>query len=89
MSTAEINEMVVDPVSGQSEEKCVFMIFAHGKEVLKKVRKIAESMSATLYQVDEDLDKRRQASLEVSTKIQDLNNVKVKKIQQAILLIKI
>ena len=77
MNYAEIDEPIRDPVSDESVQKNVFIIFAHGKELLSKIRKICESMGATLYPVDDNPEKRREDALEVIARIEDLNNVPV------------
>ncbi|KAI9313389.1 V-type ATPase, V0 complex, 116kDa subunit family [Dichotomocladium elegans] len=75
MNSAEIDEPVVDPDSDELVEKNVFAIFAHGREIINKIRKISQSLGATLYSVDDSADKRREAYLDVSSRIEDLNNV--------------
>ncbi|CAG8450873.1 8094_t:CDS:10 [Ambispora leptoticha] len=75
LNIAEIDELIIDPVSDEIIEKNVFIIFAHGQEIINKIRKISESLGATLYPVDEDADKRQADLEEVITKIEDLNAV--------------
>ncbi|TPX51304.1 hypothetical protein SeMB42_g01972 [Synchytrium endobioticum] len=75
MNYAEIDEPITDPVTDEVVQKNVFIIFAHGKELLSKIRKICESLGATLYPVDDSPDKRRQDALEVITRIDDVKHV--------------
>lgn len=75
MNSAEIDEPIVDPDSDEVVEKNVFAIFAHGREIINKIKKISESLGATLYSVDDSPSKRRDALLEVTSRIEDLNNV--------------
>ncbi|KAI8916015.1 V-type ATPase, V0 complex, 116kDa subunit family [Gorgonomyces haynaldii] len=75
MNHAEIAEPIVDPASDESVYKNVFIVFAHGKELINKIRKICESMGATIYPVDEQGDKRRENALEVMSRIEDLRHV--------------
>ncbi|KAJ3322915.1 H(+)-transporting V0 sector ATPase subunit a [Boothiomyces sp. JEL0866] len=75
MNHAEIQEAIIDPVTDETVTKNVFIVFAHGKELLNKIKKISESMGATLYPVDEHPDKRRESALEVMARIEDLRHV--------------
>ena len=59
MNQSEIPEALVDPTNNESINKNVFVIFAHGKEIIAKIRKISESLGADLYSVDENSDLRR------------------------------
>ncbi|KAK4705814.1 V-type H+-transporting ATPase subunit a, partial [Phenoliferia sp. Uapishka_3] len=85
MNYAEIDDSAL-PVpaaeagsSGGGEEKKlrknVFIIFAHGQELLDKIRKIAESMGGTLFPIDSNADKREDKLREVTSRIEDLNSV--------------
>ncbi|ORZ17949.1 V-type ATPase, V0 complex, 116kDa subunit family [Absidia repens] len=75
MNTAEIDESIVDPDSDDVVEKNVFAIFAHGREIIAKIKKISESLGATLYSIDESADKRRDALTDVTSRIEDLTSV--------------
>ncbi|KAK6332747.1 H(+)-transporting V0 sector ATPase subunit a [Orbilia brochopaga] len=75
MNQSELPDKVIDPQSGEEVFKNVFVIFAHGKEIVAKIRKISESLGADLYQVDEDTTNRRDQILEVNQRIEDLNSV--------------
>ncbi|KAI8927172.1 V-type ATPase, V0 complex, 116kDa subunit family [Entophlyctis helioformis] len=75
MNHAEIGEAIKDPTTDADVHKNVFVIFAHGKELINKIRKICESMGATLYPVDEHPDRRRENALEVLSRIDDLRHV--------------
>ncbi|KAK6091129.1 H(+)-transporting V0 sector ATPase subunit a, partial [Batrachochytrium dendrobatidis] len=75
LNHAEINELITDPVTDEEVHKNVFIIFAHGKELINKIRKICESMGATIYPVDEHPEKRRENALEVISRIEDLKHV--------------
>ncbi|KAF9133117.1 H(+)-transporting V0 sector ATPase subunit a [Mortierella sp. 14UC] len=74
MNTAEIDEPVTDPSTDVVVEKNVFIIFAHGREILAKIKKIAESLGATLYPIDSSPDRRREALLDV-TRRQELMRI--------------
>ncbi|KAI9343869.1 V-type ATPase, V0 complex, 116kDa subunit family [Zopfochytrium polystomum] len=75
MNYAEIDESIRDPITDELVQKNVFIIFAHGKELLAKIRKICESLGATLYPVDDNSEKRRQDAQEVHARIEDLRHV--------------
>ncbi|KAF9182430.1 H(+)-transporting V0 sector ATPase subunit a [Haplosporangium sp. Z 767] len=75
MNTVEIDEPIVDPSTDMLVEKNVFIIFAHGQEILAKIRKIAESLGATLYPIDPSSERRRQALSDVVRHIEEFNSV--------------
>jgi len=75
MNYSEIEEPFVDPTNGKETHKDVFIIFAHGSELLAKIRKVAESMGGTLYPIDSDADKRNDAMREVTSRLEDINSV--------------
>jgi V-type H+-transporting ATPase subunit a len=76
LSTSDIEERIVDPDSQEEMEKSVFLVFAQaGPEIMGKIRKISESMGATLYPVEEDRAKRRDDATQVHSRIEDLSNV--------------
>ena len=70
-----IDEPIHDPETDELLKKNVFVVFAHGKEILGKIRKISESLGATVYPVDASAAKRAEHQLEVTARIEDLNNV--------------
>lgn len=75
MNQSEIDEPITDPTTNENVDKNVFVIFAHGKEILSKIRKISESLGADLYAVDEDTNLRRDQLHEVNRRIDDLQSV--------------
>lgn len=75
MNQSEIPEPLVDPTTNEQVNKNVFVIFAHGKEILAKIRKISESMGAEVYNVDENGDLRRDQMHEVNARLNDVQNV--------------
>ena len=75
MNQSEIPDPLIDPTNNEPIDKNVFVIFAHGKEILAKIRKISESMSADVYNVDENSDLRRDQIHEVNNRLEDVQNV--------------
>ena len=75
MNQSEIPEPLVDPTNNEPIYKNVFVIFAHGKEIIAKIRKISESLGADLYAVDENSDLRRDQIFEVNNRLTDLGSV--------------
>ncbi|CAG8441420.1 1443_t:CDS:10 [Diversispora eburnea] len=75
LNYAEIDEPITDPETDEVLEKNVFIIFAHGRELINKIRKISESLGATLYKVDDNPDQRKKSLKEITDQIEDHNSV--------------
>lgn len=75
MNYAEIAEPFHEPGREDPVYKNVFIIFAHGAELLAKIRKISEGMGGTLYPVDANADRRQEALREVTSRIEDVRSV--------------
>lgn len=75
MNQSEIPDPIIDAEKGEETHKNVFVIFAHGKEIIAKIRKISESLGADIYNVDENSELRRDQIHEVNSRLQDLSNV--------------
>jgi V-type H+-transporting ATPase subunit a len=75
MNHTQIEEPFVDPNTLDEVRKDVFIVFGHGEALLAKIRKVAESMGATLYPIDSNADKRSDALRDVSGRLEDLQTV--------------
>ncbi|KAF2842040.1 vacuolar ATP synthase 98 kDa subunit [Patellaria atrata CBS 101060] len=75
MNQKEVPEPIINPETNEGVSKNVFIIFAHGKEIIAKIRKISESLGAELYSVDENSELRRDQIHEVNSRLNDLTNV--------------
>jgi len=75
MNQSEIPDAILDPEKNEEVHKNVFVIFAHGKEIIAKIKKISESLGADIYNVDENSELRRDQVHEVNSRLQDLSNV--------------
>jgi len=83
MNYAEIETPFAEPVKGNSSGgssskatyKNVFIIFAHGSELLEKIRRISESLGGTLYNVDSDAEKRKDKLQEVNARIEEVSQI--------------
>ncbi|XP_050292264.1 V-type proton ATPase subunit a1 isoform X2 [Quercus robur] len=69
---APADEDIVDPVSRETVEKTVFVVFFSGEQARTKILKICEAFGANCYPVPEDITKQRQITREVSLRLSDL-----------------
>ncbi|KAK7838574.1 V-type proton ATPase subunit a1 [Quercus suber] len=69
---APADEDIVDPVSRETVEKTVFVVFFSGEQARTKILKICEAFGANCYPVPEDITKQRQITREVSLRLADL-----------------
>ncbi|KAI3726780.1 hypothetical protein L1987_66586 [Smallanthus sonchifolius] len=67
-----IEELVIDPVSGQKVEKNVFIVFHSGERAKSKVLKICDAFGANRYPFTDDVGKQHQMITEVTGKLSEL-----------------
>ncbi|CAB3403407.1 unnamed protein product [Caenorhabditis bovis] len=75
LRTSEIDDVLSDTVTGEPVNKCVFIIFFQGEQLKTKVKKICEGFRATLYPCPDTPQERREMSIGVMTRIEDLKTV--------------
>lgn len=74
-SNIEINEPIYDSNSKQYIAKNAFIVFSHGDLILDRIRKIAESLDAKLYDVDKAAERRSHQLLDINKSLDDLYTV--------------
>ncbi|KHN73594.1 putative V-type proton ATPase subunit [Toxocara canis] len=72
---SEITEQLSDAVTGDPINKTVFIIFFQGDQLKTRVKKICEGFRATLYPCPDTPQERREMSIGVMTRIEDLKTV--------------
>ncbi|CAD6198536.1 unnamed protein product [Caenorhabditis auriculariae] len=75
LRTSEIDDVLNDTVTGEPVNKTVFIIFFQGEQLKTKVKKICEGFRATLYPCPDTPQERREMSIGVMTRIEDLKTV--------------
>eukprot|EP00850_Spirogloea_muscicola_P009896 SM000056S18014 [mRNA] locus=s56:709863:715649:- [translate_table: standard] len=71
---SELEEPVVDPASGEPEEKVVYVVFFAGDRARTKILKICEAFGANRYPFPEEPAKQRQMRSEVSARLSELQS---------------
>uniref|UniRef100_A0A1B6KFA1 V-type proton ATPase subunit a n=1 Tax=Graphocephala atropunctata TaxID=36148 RepID=A0A1B6KFA1_9HEMI len=72
---AEIEDSLQDPITGNTVPKTVFIIFFQGEQLKNRVKKICEGFRATIYPCPEAPADRRDMSIGIMTRIEDLKTV--------------
>ncbi|CAD6647470.1 XXYS1_4_G0031900.mRNA.1.CDS.1 [Saccharomyces cerevisiae] len=73
--TVEIEQPVYDVKTREYKHKNAFIVFSHGDLIIKRIRKIAESLDANLYDVDSSNEGRSQQLAKVNKNLSDLYTV--------------
>ncbi|GMT18460.1 hypothetical protein PFISCL1PPCAC_9757, partial [Pristionchus fissidentatus] len=72
---SEIDDVLNDTATGEPINKSVFIIFFQGDQLKTRVKKICEGFRATLYPCPDTPAERREMSIGVMTRIEDLKTV--------------
>lgn len=72
---SEITESLCDSTTGVSVNKTVFIVFFQGDQLKSRVKKICEGFRATIYPCPDTPQERREMSIGVMTRIEDLKTV--------------
>ena len=75
MHATEIDEPLLDTQTNTTVDKAVFIIFAHGPIILSKIRKVAESLSATVFNLPQDSRTRKDQMHECNARLDDVISV--------------
>lgn len=67
---------MIDTATGLPVNKTVFIIFFQGDQLKGKVKKICEGFRTTLYPCPDSPQERREMSIGVMTRIEDLKTVR-------------
>lgn len=70
-----LEEPILDPQTGEPMHKTVFVIFSQGEKLKARIKKICDGFHANRYAVPTDRGERREMSLGVMTRLEDLNMV--------------
>jgi V-type H+-transporting ATPase subunit a len=75
MHATEIDEPLFDVQTNSTVDKAVFIIFAHGPVILSKIRKVAESLSATIFSLPPEVRSRKEQLHECNARLDDVVSV--------------
>lgn len=70
-----IPDPIKDPHTGEFVEKNVFIVFFQGDRLQAKIKKICESFGATVYPCPEGEMERNELTIQINTRLQDLQVV--------------
>lgn len=71
----ELDEPFYDPKSKEKVFKNAFIVFSHGDMIIQRIQKIAESLDASIYDVNESSDLRSNQLKETNSRLQDIYTV--------------
>ncbi|KAH9368696.1 hypothetical protein HPB48_004715 [Haemaphysalis longicornis] len=71
----DLEAPLLDPQTGEQMHKTVFVIFFQGEKLKARIKKICDGFHANRYAVPTDRGERREMSLGVMARLEDLNTV--------------
>ncbi|CCE63907.1 hypothetical protein TPHA_0G00710 [Tetrapisispora phaffii CBS 4417] len=71
----ELDEAIYDATTKKKQDMSAFIVFSPGDLIVQRIRKIAESLDAKLYEVSESAEQRSQKLSEINQNLADLYNV--------------
>ncbi|XP_012943960.1 V-type proton ATPase 116 kDa subunit a1 isoform X2 [Aplysia californica] len=75
LRTEEIAQPLEDPITGDMLKKSMFIMFYQGDQLKNKCKKVCEGLRGTVYPLPDDLGKRADMLVGVTTRLADLENV--------------
>ncbi|UJR34867.1 hypothetical protein I4U23_027645 [Adineta vaga] len=75
LKSAEIPQLIEDPTTGEKLHKIVFVVFFQGEQLKTRVQKICEGFRANIYPCPENVNERRELTMGLMTRLEDLNVV--------------
>jgi V-type H+-transporting ATPase subunit a len=75
MHATEIDEPLFDIQTNSTVDKAVFIIFAHGPIILSKIRKVAESLSSTIFTLPPSPQTRKEQLHDCNARLDDVVSV--------------
>ncbi|KAF0989232.1 hypothetical protein HZS_6627 [Henneguya salminicola] len=70
-----VDEEIQDPTTGEKINKCVFIVYLQGDQLVEKVRKICEAFQAPIYVVPVSQAEKNSTSIQLMTRIKDVELV--------------
>ncbi|KAJ2769125.1 H(+)-transporting V0 sector ATPase subunit a [Coemansia nantahalensis] len=75
LNYVDIEDPISDPKQEEPVYKSAFIVFAHGASLRDRATKIAESLGATLYQVDSSAERRQEDLIDTMSRLDDLQQI--------------
>ncbi|KAJ2688047.1 H(+)-transporting V0 sector ATPase subunit a, partial [Coemansia spiralis] len=75
LNYVDIEDPIGDPKQEEPVYKSAFIVFAHGASLRDRATKIAESLGATLYQVNSSAERRQEDLIDTMSRLDDLQQI--------------